>query len=136
MFATLSRKILTQKENEVWDFIHEYTKHIITGKSDNFSKYIHDNFVGWDSIKLLPTNKADFLMELHYADEEKIIEYSIAPVSIKIFNEVAIVHYFFTKECTGSDQKTNLKRTKNTDVLIHDESGWRLIGDYVDVTNQ
>ena len=66
---------------------------------------------------------------------KKILSYSLTPISINIFSNVAIVNYFFSIEFKNNNGDNKIKRTRNMDILLRQKEGWILIGDYSEKCN-
>jgi hypothetical protein len=92
--------------------------------------YFHDDFLGWDLGQGFPTNKAErvALMGREFETFDTFF-YVLKPAGIKIHDNIAIVHYYFTytvkdlkgEETTGSGHWT--------DILMKQGNKWVMIGD-------
>ena len=119
----------SEEQKEAW-------KHVETGwdlwvKQDleGLLATYHDDISDWNNQDALPANK--ILLRKNFAHQFKTIKvliYDIQPVEIKIHDNVAIIHYYWseiTKNAEG--QETNL-RGRFTDILMKEGDKWVLIG--------
>ena len=71
---------------------------------------IHDDCSVWNNHDALPINKASLRKRVvHFLETTKILINDIQPVAIKIYDNVAIVHFLLFKnnqECRGSRNKS------------------------------
>ena len=122
---------LSPKQREVWDNVKNYTELIMKNDVTNFLVYFHKDYSSWNYHELIPINKNDIKNELENFPQRKISSYNIIPVSINIFNDVAIVHYFYTANYKNTDGQEKEKKRRNTDILLKQKDKWVLIGDFI-----
>ena len=91
----------------------------------------HDDFSSWDNNNPLPTDKAFLRKNMpHWFETGTVVIYDIQPVGINIFDNVAIVQYYWSnviKDAKGNE-KNNSGRW--TDILMKQGDKWVLIGDH------
>jgi hypothetical protein len=58
----------------------------------------------------------------------KIIYHKIEPVNIKVFDNVALIHYYYREIYKDEDGKEKFYNAKFTDVLLKGKDHWMLIG--------
>ena len=56
--------------------------------------------------------------------------YEINPVAIKIFGNVAIVHYYYTQVVKDAEGKQTTRSGRWTDILMKQDDRWVIIGDH------
>ncbi len=131
MAHPLSKQEWTETQIEVWKNVGSYTKLIMNGDVEGFLEYFHNDYSGWNYYELMPVNKSDVKNELQQLLKREISSYNINPVTINIFNDVAIVRYYFSGTYKNTDGKEILKQGRNTDILLKQKNKWIIIGDYV-----
>ncbi len=127
----LSNREWSVEQKDVWQHVKMYTSSIMKGDVEGFLKYFHKNFLGWNYNQLLPVDKATIKDELLHLQKREIASYNITPVAINIFNDVAIVHYYYSVAYKEIDGKKKAKKGRNTDILLKQKVKWVLIGDHV-----
>ena len=120
----------TMEQNEVWDVVIQYTKLIVEGECEKAIKYYHDKYRGWTTHGYLPSEKRDIRSEFKELEIHNIIGYNLSPVKVNVFNDLAIVLYFFSIEYFDEDGNKRSVRKRNTDVLIKQDNEWLLIADH------
>ena len=131
MTLPLSKQEWTETQIEVWKNVESYTKLIMNGDVECFLEYFHSDYSGWNYYALMPVNKSNVKNELQQPPKQKIVSYNINPVAINIFNDVAIVHYYFSGAYKNVNGKEISKRGRNTDILLKQKNKWVIIGDHV-----
>jgi len=59
----------------------------------------------------------------------QVPHYEIKPLTIKIYNDIAFVHYYYSMVKEGSDGKKKSESGRWTDILMKQGNKWVLIGD-------
>ena len=121
----------TNDQKIVWKTVENYTDLIINGEIEEFLKFFHADYQGWNFFEDIPISKGDVKNELSNLPATKVVSYKIIPVSIQIQNDIAIVHYYFSSHYLNAKGELNSKTGRYTDILIKDEKRWVLIGDHV-----
>ena len=122
---------LSPKQREVWENVETYTELIMKSDVKGFLKYFHNDYSGWNYNDLLPVNINNVKNELSHFPKREILSYNITPVAINVFNNVAIIHYYYSVAFKNSDDNDKTKSGRNTDVLLKQKNKWVLIGDHV-----
>lgn len=120
----------TLEQIEIWENVETYTKLILQGEVKEFLQYFDENYTGWNNYEPIPLCKTDIKNELCTFPKREIISYLITPLSITVFNEVAIVHYYYSAVYKNSHKKSKEKLGRNTDILLKRKDKWVLIGDH------
>ncbi|MDX1699083.1 MAG: nuclear transport factor 2 family protein [Melioribacteraceae bacterium] len=123
----------SDKQQEIWQNVVTYTDLIMKGDVEGFLEHIHKDFSGWNYYDTLPANKDDLKMELLELPKRKVNSYNLIPMTINIFNDFAIVHYYYSMEYLGKKGEKVNKRGRNTDILMRHKMKWVLIGDHVGI---
>jgi ketosteroid isomerase-like protein len=131
MAFPLSKREWTEIQREIWKNVETYTNLIMKGDVEGFLDYFHKDYSGWNYCELMPVNKTDVKNELWRLPKRKIVSYNITPVAINIFNDAAIVHYYYSAAYKNTDGKEKAKKGRNTDILLKQKDKWILIGDHV-----
>ena len=131
MAQLISKREWTNKQKEVWRNVETYTKLIMKSDVDEFLDYFHKDYSSWNYYELMPVNKTAIKNELLHLPKREIDSYNITPIAIKIFNNVAIVHYYYSAVYKNTNGKDKTKQGRNTDILLKQKDKWILIGDNV-----
>lgn len=119
---------MDELEKEVWETVTTYTELILNGNVEEFLKYFHEKYSGWNNLEPAPVDKQSIIYELKNNYSKKIVvNYDIIPISINIHNDLAIVHYYLN-EHTETNNCNNVKHY--TDILVKSENKWLLIADH------
>lgn len=115
-------------EKEVWDTVLAYTELILHGETEEFLKYFHEKYSGWNNLEPAPVDKQSLISELQNNYSIKTVSnYNIIPISIKIHNDLAIVHYYLNEHA----EFNNCYKLKHyTNILVRSENKWLLIADH------
>jgi ketosteroid isomerase-like protein len=117
-------------QKDVWKNVNDYWALLAKGDVNGFMEYFHTDYVGWDNDGVLPSTREDNRKWLNYwMQGVKIPVYEIKPLTIKIYGDVAFVHYYFmmVRELDG---KKNTETGRWTDILMKQGTKWVLIGDH------
>ena len=121
----------TKTQEEVWRTVLKYTNLIIEGKIDEFLKYLHEDYTGWNNVEPLPADKLSIINELKNKSKHNLKrKYILIPIKLNIHRDLAIVHYYLRKESDGDGNYSNFIIKHYTDVLINSNSRWLLIADH------
>ncbi len=129
MANLITKQNWNSKQKEIWRNVETYTNLIMTGNVKEFLEYFHKDYSSWNYYKPLPVNKNNIKNELQHLPKREIESYNITPVAIKVFDDVAIVHYYYSAVYVNKDGKEKSKNGCNTDVLLKQKDTWILIGD-------
>jgi ketosteroid isomerase-like protein len=131
MVLSLSKLEWTKTQKEVWKNVETYTSLIMKGDVEGFLDYFHKDYSGWNYYELKPVNKINIKNELWNLPKREIDSYNITPVAINIFNDAAIVHYYYSATFKNTEGREKTKKGRNTDILLKQKDKWVLIGDHV-----
>jgi ketosteroid isomerase-like protein len=124
----------TDIQKEIWRSVETYTDLILKGKVNQFLDYFHEEYAGWNDYDMLPVNKDDIKGELSKLPKYEIDSFSLIPLVINNFKDIAIVHYYFSIKYSEITGKNVNKNGRNTDILLYQNNRWVLIGDHVGFT--
>jgi len=131
MALPTSRQYWSSTQKEVWKNVETYTDLIMKGEVERFLDYFHQKYSGWNNYQPMPANKCDVKNELWHLSMKEIDSYTISPVAINIFNDVAIVHYYYSAASKSLQGRKKRIIGRNTDILLKQKERWVLIGDHV-----
>jgi len=117
-------------QKEVWKNVNDYWALMAKGDINGFMEYFHADYMGWDNDSKVPSAKEDNRKWLNYwMQGVKIPVYQIDPLTIKIYGDIAFVHYYysFVRERDG---KKETESGRWTDILMKQGGKWVLIGDH------
>lgn len=118
-------------QKEVWQVEETLWKLSATGNTEGNLAYYHPDYVGWINIIPAPQNKEEMSkIYSHFMKTQKILVYDIYPLSIKIYGNVAIVHYSYTQILQDAESKESMEIGRWTDILMKQGEKWLVIGDH------
>jgi len=123
----------SKDQKEVLEIIENAWAKWQEGDFDASVESIHEKYIGWNQEDPLPTSKAKWVKSIEkMKDYVKLIDYDIEPARILVYDDVAVVHYYFeqTMAYTKDDKTTEINfKGKNVEFLIKEGGKWLLIGD-------
>ncbi|OVE79578.1 hypothetical protein BVY01_02170 [bacterium I07] len=121
----------SKEQKEVWTIIEKYTEHGAKGDIEELSKYFHKDFSGWSTEGQIPTDYDTRLKFMkYYSDKVKVLLYDLKPLSITVFENVAVIHYVSTSIYKIGDEPEKFDQSKWTDILLKQGAKWVLIADH------
>jgi ketosteroid isomerase-like protein len=118
-------------QKEVWENIEAFWARDAAGDVEGYLSYFHEDYVGWNLNDPLPTDKARSRKHYeHSSKREKTVFYDIQPVAINIFDDVAIVHYYYSYVFKDSEGKEHDRSGRWADIWMKQGDRWALIGDH------
>jgi ketosteroid isomerase-like protein len=118
-------------QKDVWKNVNDYWALEAKGDLNGFMEYFHTDYVGWSNDDRLPSNKEETKKWVNYAYQGvKILIYDIKPLTIKIYGDVAFVHYYYAIVKESQDGKKKSETGRWTDILLKQGTKWVLIGDH------
>jgi ketosteroid isomerase-like protein len=125
----------SEEQKDAWKFIEtswdQWAKEDIEGVLANF----HDDFSGWENDAPLPNNKAFFRKNIAlWLETGDMLTYNIQPVAIKVFDNVAIVHYYWSNVIKDTKGNVNNDNGRWTDIIMKQGDKWVFIADSVGST--
>jgi ketosteroid isomerase-like protein len=116
-------------QKEVWKVETDMWTAMTKGDAAAFLEYFHPDYMGWDDNNTLPSTKPEVQKWFQlYAQGRKVLDYSIKPVGIRIFGDVAILDYYYSM-ANEVDGKKKMEEGRWTDILMKQGTRWLLIGD-------
>jgi hypothetical protein len=114
----------SEAQKEIWNLEKMYWECIINADAETYKNLLHENVVSMRSRNYSPNNKAEEILKIrNSAALGKPDSYEIRPLSIQLFNKVAIV--CFDYEYIGSTESDSGRATH---IWMNENSTWYLIG--------
>jgi ketosteroid isomerase-like protein len=134
-FLAVSAPLFAQEwsaaQKEVWQVEETLWKLSASGDVEGFLSYSHPDYVGWINVSPFPQNKERASKFISYGFKtNKIQVYDISPLSIKLYGNVAIVHYYYCETYKDFEGKEKNEIGRWTDVFMKQGDKWLLIGDH------
>jgi hypothetical protein len=115
-------------QNEVWNVVLTYCR---IRQADELMKYIHDEYTGWYSLDPMPVDKAPLRpWIINDENTRKTMIITIAPAGMKVFDNIAIAHYYYMELYRDEEGKQKSEQGRWTDVLMKQDGKWLLIADH------
>lgn len=131
--SSLQAQDWSKDQKEVLEIIENAWAKWQEGDFDASVESIHEKYIGWNQEDPLPTSKEKWVKSIEkMKDYVKLTDYDIEPARILVYDDVAVVHYYFeqTMAITKDDKTTEIKfKGKNAEFLIKEGGKWLLIGD-------
>ena len=123
-------KSWSKEQNEVWQCVEDHWGHLISGRVDDFLKYIHPDFLGFGHESPINIDRPWLNKWVGFwTKTTKIAICELRPVDIRIHDDIAIVQYFiFTIEKNEEGGKRVIRRYTMTWKKMRDR--WVVIGSH------
>jgi ketosteroid isomerase-like protein len=121
----------SEEQKEVWKTVETYADLAAKGDVEGFLDHFHDDFSGWINSMALPTNKSTRRKFIsHNWKTTKTLVQDLQPVGINIFDNVAIVQYYYSEVLKDAEGKEINESGRWTDILMKQGDKWIIIGDH------
>jgi ketosteroid isomerase-like protein len=121
----------TPAQKEVWKNVNDYWALLAKGDMNGFFDYMHPDYVGWDNDSPVPSTKEESRKWITYRMQGmKMPLWVIKPLAIKIYGNVAFVHYYYSFIEESPDGKKKSENGRWTDILLKQDAKWVMIGDH------
>ena len=118
-------------QQEVWKNVETYWAMDAAGNTEGFMSYFHADYSGWGYANPLPVSKETVRKFVtHSHQTEKTLVQDIQPVAIKVYGNVAFVHYYYHRIQKDAEGKQQDVRGRWTDILMKQGDRWVMIGDH------
>lgn len=119
------------KQKEVWSNVENYWSLQAKGDADGFLSYFSQDYMGWDYGSPVPQGKTSTAKYITLnMKNSKVLFYDITPVAILVYNDIAIVDYYYSMQTENSESKKQWKTGRWTDILKKQDNKWVLIADH------
>jgi len=128
--APASAQELSREQQEVWDFIVACNDNFIAGNQSRILDCFHEDFSGWRYGDQVPRNKRSIEKFLPFDLQDDILAADLRPISIRVFGNFAIAHYFLaevTESASGEAVRGNMIWT---DILLKEGNRWYWVADH------
>jgi len=118
-------------QKEVWKNVEAYWERYAAGDLEGFMAYFHADYLGWSYNDGMPGDKET--ARKWYAQDvksQKTLVYTISPVGIKIYGNIAFAHYYWAQRVKDAEGKERNESGRWTDILTKQGDKWVLIGDH------
>lgn len=120
MKGILENLNFTDEQKELWAVVEQSWKYQSEGNVDAFSKYVDDNYIGWNNFADVVFTKADLLKMV----KENKFSYKITPLAVKITGKAAVVAYYLLVNYPNQTIKG-----RNCEFYINENGSWKFLGD-------
>lgn len=118
-------------QKEIWKNVNNYWDLMAKGDINGFLSYFHPDYIGWDNGDATPTTFNETKKWIQYAYQGvKVPVYTLKPLAIKIYGDVAFVHYDYAMAKEYPDGKKSMENGNWTDILLKQGDKWVMIGDH------
>jgi len=113
----------SEAQKEIWNLEKKYWESIKNGDRETYKNLLHDDLVSMPSRMSEPVNKAREIHSFYRVVAYTLKSYEIEPLAIQLFDNVAIVCYYYkytSKDVSDSGRVTHTWMKQN--------GTWYLIG--------
>jgi hypothetical protein len=126
---------LSKDQKAVWTTIEKHWEYFKSEDTENFLKSFHPRFKGYVNWRALPLDKENLGKWIEWMNKGvDILVYTIEPVSINIFDDVAVVQYYCNISFKTSSGQVR-SEYRYTDVLKKEKKNWLVIGAHKEKMN-
>ena len=120
----------TAEQKTAWAAVEGYWAYAAAENLDSMMAAYDDNYSGWAKNDPFPSDKASVGKWTKYAlPEYDVIIYELNPAAITVFDDVAVVHYFYTAVTMDKEGKKTRSTGRYTDILKKFGDKWLLLAD-------
>jgi ketosteroid isomerase-like protein len=99
--------------------------------AEGFLSYVHEDYCGWHYESPVTQEKSSFInMVNYYFPKTELVFYEMTPLKVQIFDDIAIVHYYFYFLAKDDEGKEIDSQSRYTDILMKVDGKWMLISDH------
>lgn len=121
----------TPAQKEIWKNVNTYWDLLAKGDINGFLGYFHPDYIGWQNGDPTPTTFDETKKWITYTYKGvKIPVFTLKPLAIKIYGDVAFVDYEFFMAKEYPDGKKSMEGGNWTDILLKQGNKWVMIGDH------
>jgi ketosteroid isomerase-like protein len=132
-----AQEAYTDTQKDVWKNVNDYWALFAKGDIKGYLDYMHADYLGWDNDDILPATKTEAEKYLNYFFQgNKIPFFDIKPLAIRVYGDVAFVHYIFYFVIESKDGKKTDSKGRWTDILLKHGDKWVMVGDHGGEDNQ
>lgn len=116
---------------EIWNNVMAYWELWAQRDIEGFLEYHHARYSGWNYDDFMHKNKNSTEKWLsHDFTTKQVIAYDINAIDIKIHENVAVVHYYYSILEKNAQDTEKRRKGRKTDVLIKQEDKWVIVADH------
>jgi hypothetical protein len=132
--GTLSLKAQewSSEQKEVWELQEKMFKSYADGDLEGYMSCLHENYVSWSEGSPVPINKGDLKKwESSNLQSQRILNYTVKPVSIVVTDDVAVVNlYFWSRREATTVEGLFLTYSKITRFCKKEDGKWLILGNH------
>jgi ketosteroid isomerase-like protein len=116
---------------EVWAAIEACNANFREKRIDDAMDCIHDDFSGWLYAEPVPRGKDNFeKVGSYFMKTRETVAGELRPIDILVYDDFAIIHYFYIEVSKDEDGKEDYNQGRWTDIMIKEKGKWRWIADH------
>lgn len=119
------------EQKEIWKNVETYWALGAAGDTKGWLEYVHADYQGWAYDNPLPASReraAKFAAHFHRTSKTLVSD--VQPVTIRVFGDIAYVHYFYTEITKDAEGKEKRESGRWTDILKKQGGKWVMIADH------
>lgn len=131
MLGTVQAAKWSAEQAEVWSAIEACNAHFREKRMEDAMDCIHDDFSGWLYSEPVPRGKDNFeKVGQYFVTTRDIVAGELRPIDILVYDDFAIIHYFYIEVTKDKDDTEEYNQGRWTDVMIKEKGKWRWIADH------
>lgn len=116
---------------EVWSAIEACNAHFREKRTKEAMDCIHDDFSGWLYSEPVPRGKDNFeKVGQYFVKTRDVVAGELRPIDILVYDDFAIIHYFYIEVTKNKDDKEEYNQGRWTDVMVKEKGKWQWISDH------
>lgn len=119
------------QQKEVWKNVLTYWALGGAGDTKGWLEYVHADYQNWSYDNPLPGSRERATkFATHYQRTTKTLVQDLQPVTVRVFGDMAYVHYFYTEIIKDSEGKEKRQSGRWTDILKKQGDKWVMVADH------
>lgn len=118
------------EQREVWAFIEDCNAQFVAKNEAGVLDCFHDDFSGWRYGDTVPRTKQTIAEFLPIDLEGESLALDLRPISIRVFGNFAIAHYFLSEASRNASGEVERQQMIWTDVLLKQGNRWYWVADH------
>ncbi len=115
-------------EAAVWTVVEQQWERQQRGDKRWLDELLVEEFMAWPNDSPAPRNKSSTRMWNEFsADQGKILEHELYPLSIVVHGDMAVAHYLYTQATENNEDEVSVSNGRYTDILVRVDNEWRFI---------
>ena len=131
MLGNIQAAEWSAEQAEVWAAVETCQSHFRENRFEESMDCTHDDFSGWLYSEPVPRGKDSFeKVGSYFMKTREVVAGEFRPIDILVYDNFAIIHYFYIEVTKDEDGKEEYNQGRWTDIMIKQDGKWRWIADH------